>query len=234
MVFSLQTAKDPYLLLEIETIDRELQWLLNSGGFTVNWEKMANLRESLQRKLQILLETDMKFCQAENVEQHFWKILYYNMIELLRKMALKESVEARDACKKIMLRIIEEGTEYFESLLSALEIRYKFKLEIFLGSAAPTNGLGVVGLALVSAQKIFLFLGDLARYKEQVNETTNYGKSRQWYLKAQQIGPKNGRPYNQLALLAHYAVSFFCIFHSIVGVIIQKIYSKYFIFVTKC
>lgn len=27
-----------------------------------------------------------------------------------------------------------------------------------------------------------------------------------WYLKAQQINPKNGRPYNQLALLAHYAV----------------------------
>lgn len=30
-----------------------------------------------------------------------------------------------------------------------------------------------------------------------------------WYLKAQQLNPKNGRPYNQLALLAHYAV---CIF----------------------
>lgn len=28
-----------------------------------------------------------------------------------------------------------------------------------------------------------------------------------WYLKAQQLNPKNGRPYNQLALLAHYAVS---------------------------
>lgn len=25
-------------------------------------------------------------------------------------------------------------------------------------------------------------------------------------MKAQQINPKNGRPYNQLALLAHYAV----------------------------
>lgn len=25
-----------------------------------------------------------------------------------------------------------------------------------------------------------------------------------WYLKAQQIAPKNGRPYNQLAILAVY------------------------------
>lgn len=30
-----------------------------------------------------------------------------------------------------------------------------------------------------------------------------------WYLKAQQLNPKNGRPYNQLALLAHYAVRIF-------------------------
>ena len=28
-----------------------------------------------------------------------------------------------------------------------------------------------------------------------------------WYLKAQQIAPKNGRPYNQLAILALYTVS---------------------------
>lgn len=27
-----------------------------------------------------------------------------------------------------------------------------------------------------------------------------------WYLKAQHIAPKNGRPYNQLALLAVYTV----------------------------
>lgn len=27
-----------------------------------------------------------------------------------------------------------------------------------------------------------------------------------WYLRAQQIAPKNGRPYNQLALLAVYTV----------------------------
>jgi protein SMG6 len=50
-------------------------------------------------------------------------------------------------------------------------------------------------------------LGDLARYKEQANETASYGKARSWYLKAHQLAPKNGRPYNQLAILAVYTVS---------------------------
>lgn len=211
----LHEAKDPRLLLEVETLDRELQWLLSSGGLIANWDRISSLRESLKKSLRILLETDMKFCQAENVEQHFWKLLYYNMIEMLRKMMPKEACESRDVCKQMMLKIIDEGTGYFENLLVVLENKYKFKLDDFLVSALLPNGLGLVGLALVSAQKIFLFLGDLARYKEQANETTNYGKSRQWYLKAQQINPKNGRPYNQLALLAHYAVSFLKAFHFI-------------------
>ncbi|XP_074106178.1 telomerase-binding protein EST1A isoform X2 [Cotesia typhae] len=197
--------KNAVLLRGIEAVDRELDWLLTTGGLTANWDRVAFLRQSLQQSLQTLLETDIKFCQAENVEQHFWKILFYNIIEMLRKIMPREAGERRDVCKKIMLKIIDDGTVYFENLLSVLENIYRFKLEVFLSSSSPPKGLGFVGLALISAQKIFLFLGDLARYKEQANETTNYGKSRQWYLKAQQINPKNGRPYNQLALLAYYA-----------------------------
>jgi protein SMG6 len=73
-----------------------------------------------------------------------------------------------------------------------------------------TRGLGYLGCALISTQKIYLFLGDLARYREQINspKQNNYGKAKQYYVKAQQIIPRNGRPYNQLALLSVYSVSF--------------------------
>ncbi|CAK9812185.1 Telomerase-binding protein EST1A [Anthophora quadrimaculata] len=202
---SFRLAKNPYLLLDIERADLELQWILSSGGFTTNWERVLYIRHFLQESLKTLLETDIKFCQAENVEQHFWKILFYNIIEMLRKGMPKESSEGREHYKKIMMNIIDDGTVYLESLLTVLETKYEFKLDTFLASSTLPKGLGILGLALVSAQKIYLFLGDLARYREQANETNNYGKSRQWYLKAQQLNPKNGRPYNQLALLAHYA-----------------------------
>ncbi|XP_029049642.1 telomerase-binding protein EST1A-like isoform X2 [Osmia bicornis bicornis] len=202
---SFRLAKNPYLLLDIERADLELQWILSSGGFTSNWERVLYIRHFLQESLKTLLETDIKFCQAENVEQHFWKILFYNMIEMLRKGMPKENPEGREHYKKIMLKIIDEGTLYLEGLLTVLETKYEFKLDTFLASSTLPKGLGILGLALVSAQKIYLFLGDLARYREQANETNNYGKSRQWYLKAQQLNPKNGKPYSQLALLAHYA-----------------------------
>ncbi|KAL6266286.1 hypothetical protein P5V15_003144 [Pogonomyrmex californicus] len=202
---SFHSAKNHCLLLDIERADLELQWIISSGGFISRLDRVSYIRHFLQQSLKILLETDIKFCQAENVEQHFWKILFYNLIEMLRKAMPKENPEGRERYKQIMLNIIDEGTTYLESLLATLETTYQFKLDTFLASSSLPKGLGFLGLALVSAQKIFLFLGDLARYREQANETSNYGKSRQWYLKAQQINPKNGRPYNQLAVLAHYA-----------------------------
>ncbi|KAI4500592.1 hypothetical protein M0802_004184 [Mischocyttarus mexicanus] len=202
---SFRSAKNPCLLLDIGRADLELQWMLSSGGFTTNWERVSYIRCFLQDSLLTLLKTDIKFCQAENAEQHFWKILFYNMIEMLRKGMSKENSESKEYYKKTMLSIIDEGTIYLENLITVLENTYDFKVQTFLASSTLPKGLGILGLALVSAQKIFLFLGDLARYREQANETTNYGKSRQWYSKAQQINPKNGRPYNQLALLAHYA-----------------------------
>ncbi|XP_051160471.1 telomerase-binding protein EST1A-like isoform X3 [Leptopilina boulardi] len=202
---SFRSAKHHFLLLDIERADLELQWIISSGGLQTHWERVSYIRHFLQQSLQNLLETDIKFCQKENVEQHFWKILFYNMIEMLRKNMPKENVEGRERCKQIMLNIIDEGTIYLENLLTIMERVYNFKIDLYLTSSISPKGLGLLGLVLISAQKIFLFLGDLARYKEQTNETTNYGKSRHWYLKAQQINPKNGRPYNQLALLAHYA-----------------------------
>lgn len=83
---------------------------------------------------------------------------------------------------------------------------YHFKLEDYMdGVAIRAKPLRkVVKYALISAQRCMICQGDIARYREQACDSANYGKARSWYLKAQQIAPKNGRPYNQLALLAVY------------------------------
>ncbi|KAH8042247.1 hypothetical protein HPB51_021331 [Rhipicephalus microplus] len=116
-----------------------------------------------------------------------------------------------------------EGTIFYENLLDKFQETYGFSLSQFLepdvcgslGAGSSTSSAGGVAggrvipdsvrLVLISVQKIYICLGDLARYREQAMGTTNYGKARSWYLKAQQIAPKNGRPYNQLAILALYA-----------------------------
>lgn len=168
------------LLRDVKRADYELQCINNAGLILVSWANVVNLRRFLMESLEYLLCKDLKFCQAEHVEQHFWKILYYNIIEMMRKAIANDS-ENKKQYKDFVLWLIDEGTKYFENLLDLLEQTYKFKLSDYLGynNLVPQKGLGYVGLALVSAQKIFLFLGDLARYRQQVTETANYGKCRQ-------------------------------------------------------
>lgn len=161
------------------------------------------------------LKTDLKFCELENLEQHCWKIFFYNLIELLRK-PLTEDIddESKQFYKNKLTQIIESGTRYWEEIVPMLEDKYKFQIEEFVGANASTriycnnqlNDRKFVKLALVSVQKMFIYLGDLARYREMVSDTNNFGKAKQYYSKAQQLLPNNGRPYNQLALLSIYSV----------------------------
>lgn len=167
------------MLSSIIAKDFEHQNLWKSGDYMINWEGVLRDREFLQESFKALLKTDIKFCETENVEQHFWRILFYNVIELLRRPSTQENAPKRRMDNELTLEIIEDGTSYLESLLALLESTYDFKLNDYLSSATPPKGLGHVGLALISAQKIYLSLGDLMRYKEQTNGTTNYGKSRQ-------------------------------------------------------
>lgn len=76
--------------------------------------------------------------------------------------------------------ILSQGTQFLESLLVKLQDKYAFRLDNFLsGSENPGKLTASTGVAILVAQKLYLFLGDLARYREQANETSNYGKARQ-------------------------------------------------------
>ncbi|CAG9783765.1 unnamed protein product [Diatraea saccharalis] len=204
-----RAARHRSLLQEVDRADAILQTHILRGplALAAHWEDVTETRTFLQNALQRLLMADLKYCQADNIEHHFWKILYYNFIEMLRKSFSQISPDDKTKVVKLINTIIEEGNIFFESLVQLLEKCYKFNTDDYINDhhVIPPKGLGYVGLALISVQKLYIFLGDLARYKEQVNETNNFAKSKFWYTKAQQINPKNGRPYNQLAILAIYA-----------------------------
>ncbi|KAK6317587.1 hypothetical protein J4Q44_G00129870 [Coregonus suidteri] len=99
-----------------------------------------------------------------------------------------------------------QGAVFFDALLQKLQTVFQFKLDDYMdGMAIRARPLRkTVKYALISAQRCLICQGDIARYREQASDSANYGKARSWYLKALQIAPKNGRPYNQLALLAVY------------------------------
>ncbi|XP_053562186.1 telomerase-binding protein EST1A isoform X2 [Bombina bombina] len=167
--------------------------------------KMAQLRSELLQLYEHCLLIDIEFCDQHNVDQMLWKGVFYQVIEKFRHF-LKEPSAESEAIRRKLLQILDEGTAFFDGLLQKLQSTYQFKLEEYMdGMAIRSKPLRkMVKFALISAQRCMICQGDIARYREQAADTSNYGKARSWYLKAQQIAPKNGRPYNQLALLAIY------------------------------
>lgn len=71
---------------------------------------------------------------------------------------------------------------FYESLLQKLQHTYSFRLDLFLDLAcpAPENLSRAVKLALLSAQRTMICLGDIARYREQALGKMNYGKARRY------------------------------------------------------
>lgn len=62
----------------------------------------------MKDSLKELLKSDMKFCQRENIETHFWKILYHNIIEQLKKLINEDSPELVTDHTKLLMSLIEE------------------------------------------------------------------------------------------------------------------------------
>jgi len=50
----------------------------------------------------------MKFCQRENIETHFWKILYHNVIEHLKKLINEDSPELVKDYTTLLMNLIDE------------------------------------------------------------------------------------------------------------------------------
>ncbi|XP_015794937.1 telomerase-binding protein EST1A isoform X3 [Tetranychus urticae] len=188
---------------EIVDLANELQSHLKQYP-SLDEKTVKTLRWKIQQRYQSIIVADPKFCAEHNVELSLWKSAFYQFIEM-RRRELEENPDS-ETSKEELLKLTEEATIFFESLLVMLQDAFNFVVDNYIEHQYDPEkpGYEMIKLAAISAQKIYLYLGDLARYKEQAINGSNYGEAKSYYSKAQQIAPKNGRPYNQLALLAMY------------------------------
>lgn len=203
---TMQQQELGHLLRMADNQELQLSNLLSRDGISSDGlNKMSLLRLELLHMYEHCLLTDIEFCDHHNVDQLLWKNVFYQVIEKFRHLLKEPSSESEEFRKKL-LQVLDEGTMFFDGLLQKLQTTYQFKLEDYMdGMAIRSKPLRkTVKFALISAQRSMICQGDIARYRELAADTCNYGKARSWYLKAQHIAPKNGRPYNQLALLAIY------------------------------
>ncbi|XP_074640176.1 telomerase-binding protein EST1A-like [Tubulanus polymorphus] len=200
----MSTKAAEQLLREVINLDREISAIVSRRIPNMEClQHLNHIRSDLVKKCDELVCSYPDYSNKHNVEHILWKAAFYHVIEMYRKLQYDEQ---DDETRAQLLVVIDQGVKFYENLLKKLQMVFKFNLDDFL----DTNRLmsdsvsRTVKLALLSCQRVMICLGDIARYREQSNDTCNYGKARSWYLKAQQVAPKNGKPYNQLAILAVY------------------------------
>jgi len=199
---------DINVIVKIVTADKKLKHLLQGGPTIVcnRWEhEVRECRHEIMSSAWHLMKTDIFFVCEHEVDTYIWKTVYYQVMEML-KYCVQDTEnttnETRQLLKSQIMQLIEEGTDFYNQILKDLGEIYHLDVDRFLDVLEPRNLDKTGRLALIAAQKSLLYLGDLARYKEQVNSTTNYGRARQYYIKANCLDMRNGRPFNMLAILA--------------------------------
>jgi len=192
----------------------------SGGGHLLSrlWNSdVGSARHRILQAFQALLETDLLYCVREELEFVVWRTCFYNLVESLKtvlnddggkmshdRRAMDELKDQKRTVERNIGELLDEGLNFYLAMIDTLDNTYGIGgLEKYYDVLEPRSSDKMVKCALVSAQNCLLCLGDLARYKEQIQNTTNFGKARQFYQKASHIDTRNGRPYFLLAVLAN-------------------------------
>lgn len=140
--------------------------------------KVEQSRFRIQLRYEHVILSDLRCCAELNIEQRLWKAAFYQFIEHYRRQM--EDFAELETAKTSLLKLVDEATLFFENLIVKMQDTYNFNIDKLLEHEydREAQNYELLKLASISAQKIYLYLGDLARYKELEMRSSNFGKSR--------------------------------------------------------
>ncbi|KAF9935351.1 hypothetical protein FBU30_003141 [Linnemannia zychae] len=123
------------------------------------------------------------------------------------------SVEFRKVSTKFRA-FIQEATGFYHRLIQNLASCYDLNESgdsmhaVPIGDKRPLSDITDTArqAATSSCHKCYIFLGDLARYRQTFNDSPkkNWSAARDYYNEARNLLPSSGNPYNQLAVIATF------------------------------
>lgn len=98
-------------------------------------------RQTIKTLTESCIRKEMKLCRKENVEQHIWKILYYNLIEFLKVLTKDSKLENQsEYFQAKSIEIIDDGLTFYNHMLNVLQTTYNFKLTDLLEMDVESRG----------------------------------------------------------------------------------------------
>ncbi|KAF1778372.1 Telomerase activating protein Est1 [Phytophthora cactorum] len=153
-----------------------------------------------------LADAHPAFAAYKEVEQALWKPCFYRRIEDFRRRIRKYAAAAQ-ADRNVREHFARVSSE-FQLFLTEAAAFYAHLRDVFASwlQTAPKEDGDAIARCRQSLHRCYVFLGDLARYRELHSQKAkkNFAAAEALYHRALVVLPENGNPHNQLAVLATY------------------------------
>jgi hypothetical protein len=165
------------------------------------------LRRRLSDAATRLADAQPSFAAHKEVEQALWKPCFYRRIEDFRRRIRKYAAAAQ-ADRNVREHFARVSSEFQQFLTDAAGF-YAHLRDVYaswLQRSGQEGDKDAVASCRQSLHRCYVFLGDLARYRELHNQKArkNFAAAEALYYRALAVLPENGNPHNQLAVLATY------------------------------
>ena len=138
-------------------------------------------RTKLLNMCETLLLCDLKLSRKNNILTRMWHTCFYIFIKSYQNKSSR--VTSGDACyKSKLMSIINDGLMFFEYLYEKLSTQYKFSYQTLIDCYKQYDYNHILYTNLQEykyfVKIIFIYLGDLARYKEESKSNTDFQLSK--------------------------------------------------------
>jgi protein SMG6 len=179
--------------LQLSSLDARLSNLLARDIEGKQVEKIMRLQKKLRDECEMVVLEQPDKAHSSDTLQLLWRTGHYQIIEWMRN-SVQNSV--------VFSAFLEDACQFYQYLSVTIQKRNQFTLEEYNPLTTYMQADRKTRIVILMCHKCYICLGDLARYQQQHQSTTDYGLTRKFYLKAQLLVPKNGLAYNQLAVTA--------------------------------
>lgn len=192
------------IYMELVALDKQLRDLLRANPS--NAQDANALRRRLMDAAARLADAHPTFAASKEVEQALWKPCFYRRIEDFRQRIRKyAAAQADHNVREHFARVSSE----FQQFLTESAAFYARLRDVFASWLHCNQGQGdsdAITCCRQSLHRCYVFLGDLARYRELHSQKAkkNFAPAEALYYRALAVLPENGNPHNQLAVLATY------------------------------
>lgn len=193
-------------LTEIKDKHYQLKKLLARGFQSLeSINVMLRASEMIQQKYGELIITYQDYAFRYDYESSLWKNAFHNIISCFREFLENKTVapSTLQEIGKQYWNFLQNGVQFLDSLTLQLQEEGRFDLDDYLNDPVKMASCAKqIKFALRSCHLLLIFIGDLERYIAQLQQENNFEKAQVCYKQAQILAPKNGKSYNQLAVVA--------------------------------